>query len=158
MTVSEKLLDLLMEWEGFYTEAYPDGGGVLTIGIGHVLTRTERLTGRISINGVSIRWKDGITREQVRQLKLQDLARFEKVVNRGVKVSLEQNEFDALVSLAFNIGDGAFLKSTLLKVLNAGHKDWVPDQFKRWCKDNGRVVQGLVNRRAKEIALWKGEI
>jgi lysozyme len=67
---------------------------------------------------------------------------------------LNQNQFDALVSFAFNVGDGAFRSSTLLRLLNQGQYDQVPAQLRRWNMDNGHVVQGLINRRNKEIALW----
>ena len=75
-----------------------------------------------------------------------------------VKVPLNQNQFDALVSFVFNVGNNAFRDSTLVKVLNAGHFDQVPTQLRRWIRDNGKIVKGLINRREKEIALWNTPI
>ena len=85
----------------------------------------------------------------------QDLERFEAAVNDGVQVALNQNQFDALVSFAFNVGRQGFKSSTLLKKLNQGLYDEVPAQLRRWNKTGGNVIQGLVNRREKEIALWQ---
>jgi lysozyme len=94
----------------------------------------------------------------VTDLLSQDVKPAEQSVNNGVKVSLNQNQFDALVSFTFNVGGGAFSSSTLLKVLNQGQYDQVPDQLRRWTKSGGRTVQGLVNRRENEIKLWNGQI
>jgi lysozyme len=77
----------------------------------------------------------------------QDLRRFENAVNGSVAVSLEQNQFDALVSFSFNVGVGAFTGSTLLKKLNAGSYDDVPGELMKWTKGGGKTLQGLVNRR-----------
>jgi lysozyme len=79
-------------------------------------------------------------------------------VNESVTVPLNQNQFDALVSFSFNVGDNAFRGSTLLKLLNQGQYDQVPAQLRRWVRDNGHVVQGLINRREKEIVLWNTAI
>ena len=89
-----------------------------------------------------------LTEQQCWDLLDLDLAGSEAVVNDAAKVSLNQNQFDALVSFVFNVGDG------LLRLLNQGQPDQVPAQLQRWVMDNGHVVQGLVNRRNKEIALW----
>jgi len=158
MNVSDRLLKLLEEWEGFKQKAYKDSGGAPTIGIGHKLIPKELSAGIIVIGGVPVAYRNGINYEQALRLKRDDLVRFEKVVNQYVKVPLAQNEYDALVSFSYNVGDGAFRGSTLLKELNAGRKDHVPVELKRWNKDNGRVVKGLINRRNKEIALWEGKI
>ena len=77
-------------------------------------------------------------------------------INHNVKVPLSQNQFDALVSFVFNIGQSAFIESTLLRVLNEGDYKAVPQQLRRWIYDNGSVVQGLINRRQKEIDFWNG--
>jgi lysozyme len=88
----------------------------------------------------------------------QDLEGAERTVNEAVTVPLNQNQFDALVSFTFNVGNGAFRGSTLLKLLNQRQYDQVPTQLRRWVMDNGHVVQGLVNRREKEIALWNAPV
>lgn len=146
---------LLIEWEGLKTSPYKDSGGALTIGVGHLLTADEKLTGLIRINDELVSFYDGLTEEQCMRLLEQDLKRFERVVNNHVKVTLSQNQFDALVSFAFNVGVSAFKNSTLVRLLNQGHYDKVPEQLMRWVKDNGRTVQGLINRRRKEAELWE---
>ena len=75
-------------------------------------------------------------------------------VNNAVTVPLSQNQFDALVSLAYNIGTNAFSKSTLVKKLNANDNRAAADQFDVWVNAGGKRMQGLVNRRAKEKALF----
>jgi lysozyme len=154
MQVDQRGKDLFKEWEGLVTHEYLDSGGAPTIGIGHLLTRSERTSGKIVIGGRAIDYRNGLTEQQCWDLLGQDLDGAEETVNEAVTVPLNQNQFDALVSFTFNVGDGAFLGSTLLKLLNQRQYDQVPEQLKRWNKDNGHVVQGLTNRRAKEIALW----
>lgn len=146
---------LFIEWEGLRTKPYKDSGGALTIGVGHLLTADEKLTGLIRLNGELISFYDGMTEEQCIALLEQDLKRFERAVNDYVDVELSQNQFDALVSFAFNVGVSAFKNSTLVRLLNQGHYDKVPEQLMRWVKDNGRTVQGLINRRRKEAELWE---
>lgn len=154
MRVGQRGKNLFKEWEGLVTHEYLDSGGAPTIGIGHLLTRSERTSGKISIGGQALDYRNGFTEQQCWDLLDEDLAGSEAVVNDAVKVSLSQNQFDALVSFVFNVGDGAFRSSTLLRLLNQGQYDQVPAQLQRWNMDNGHVVQGLVNRRNKEIALW----
>lgn len=154
MHVGPRGKNLFKEWEGLVTHEYLDSGGAPTIGIGHLLTRSERTSGKITIGGQALDYRNGLTEQQCWALLDLDLAGSEAVVNDAVKVSLNQNQFDALVSFVFNVGDGAFRSSTLLRLLNEGQPDQVPAQLQRWVMDNGHVVQGLVNRRNKEIALW----
>jgi len=156
--VGDKGKQLFKEWEGLVTHVYIDSGGEPTIGIGHLLTRSERMSGKILIDGKSFVYRNGLTEEQCWALLDQDLAGTEKSINDAVKVVLNQNQFDALVSFVFNVGKGAFLSSSLLKVLNQGKYGDVPAQLLRWNKDNGHVVKGLTNRREKEISLWKTPI
>lgn len=153
--MSQNGTKLLAEWEGLRTEVYDDAAGLPTIGVGHLLTQNERDTGRITIKGQAVDYQQGLSEQQVLDLLAQDLERFEAAVNDGVQVALNQNQFDALVSFAFNVGRQAFKSSTLLKKLNQGLYDEVPAQLRRWNKAGGNVIQGLVNRREKEIALWQ---
>jgi lysozyme len=83
-----------------------------------------------------------------------DLAKFEDAVSKSVKVPLKQNQFDALVSLVYNIGPGNFQSSTLLKKLNAGEYQSAADQFPRWNRAGGKVLAGLTRRREAEKGLW----
>lgn len=86
--------------------------------------------------------------------KAYDLMRFSQLVNRVVNVPLTQNQFDALVSLAYNIGPHAFEASTLLKKLNVGDYYAAAEQFLRWDKSKGQILKGLVKRRAAEKKLF----
>ena len=83
-----------------------------------------------------------------------EIAKFEAGVQRLITVDLNQNEFDALVSLTYNIGLGAFGKSTVLRKLNAGDRAGAADAFHAWRKGGGRVLPGLVSRRQREAALF----
>jgi lysozyme len=145
----------LSEWEGCREESYLDSGGEPTIGVGHCLTRAERISGKLLIDGVSVDYCNGLTAQQCLDLLAQDLAGTEKAVSDAVTVPLTQNQFNALVSFAFNVGNEAFRSSTLLKCLNQGQYEAVPTQLRRWVYDNGVVVQGLRNRRENEITLWE---
>lgn len=158
MEMSENGLELLKQWEGFKLQEYKDSAGLPTIGVGHLITKSEQASGEIVINGIPVQYKNGLTDQQVLDLLSQDVKPAEDAVNKGVTVALDQNQFDALVSFTFNVGTGAFNGSTLLKVLNQGQYDQVPDQLRRWNKAGGKVVQGLVNRRENEIKLWNGEL
>lgn len=158
MKASQHLLDLLVEWEGLKLKVYLDVAKLLTIGIGHLLTKGEKETGFIVIKGQKVPWHYGITKSQAYALKMQDMARFEQAINSSVKVELKQYQYDALVSFAYNVGIAAFQGSTLLKKLNAGQYSEVPAELSKWVKAGGKKIQGLVNRRNNEIKLWKGEI
>jgi lysozyme len=156
MQMSRNGRKLLAQWEGVRNAVYDDAAGLPTIGVGHLLTQDELDSGTIEINGQEAEYRHGLSDKQVLDLLAQDLVGFEKAVDKAVQVPLSQNQFDALVSFAFNVGTGAFDKSTLLKVLNQGQYDQVPGQLRRWVKAGGKTVDGLVNRREKEIALWNG--
>lgn len=158
MQMSSHGLELLEQWEGFKTTVYKDSAGLPTIGVGHLLTKSELSSGKITINGVPVSYENGLTEQQVTDLLAQDVKPAAAAVNGNVKVDLDQNQFDALVSFTFNVGVGAFNGSTLLKVLNQGQYDQVPTQLLRWTRAGGQVVQGLVNRRNNEIKLWNGQI
>ena len=164
MLISEKGKDLLSQIEGgAQPVAYLDSGGELTIGVGHLLTHAERVSGKILIAGKWIKYRDGLTGLQMAHLLAQDLAIASHAVNVLVVdellqkgLNLSQNQFDALVSFVYNIGVEAFRKSTLLRLLNNGDYASVPTQMKRWIMDNGVVVRGLINRRQKEVDMWNG--
>lgn len=158
MQMSEHGLELIKQWEGFKPDVYKDSAGLPTIGVGHLITKSEQTTGEIVIGGLPVQYANGLTGQQVLDLLSQDVQPAEQAVNNGVKVALDQNQFDALVSFTFNVGVGAFTSSTLLKVLNQSQYDGVPDQLRRWNKAGGKVVQGLVNRRENEVKLWNGQI
>ena len=140
MTVSLFGVDLICGFEGKRLVAYDDGVGVWTIGFGTT----------IYPNGIKVKKGDTCTEAQAKSYMAHDLKKFEQAVNGAVTIPLNQNQFDALVSLAYNIGTGAFNKSTLVKKLNAGDIRGAADQFDVWVNAGGKRMQGLVNRRAKE--------
>ena len=143
-SISKTGIDLISSFEGIRLNAYDDGVGVWTIGIGTT----------VYPNGVKVKKGDKCTLEQVKEYFAHDLKRFESSVNNLVKVPLSQNQFDALVSLTYNIGQTAFGNSTLLKKLNAKDYQGAADQFLRWNKGGGKVMKGLVRRREAERALF----
>ncbi len=140
--------------EGLKLKVYKDQGGKDTIGVGHLITNAERKSGSITINGVKVPYKNGLTRQQALDLLAEDLKRFKEAVRNTISVELNPCQFATLVSFAFNVGIYAFKKSTLVKLLNKGRYDRVPNELRRWNKVKGKVSQGLVNRREKEIKLW----
>jgi lysozyme len=154
MQMSQNGRKLLEQWEGVRLNAYKDSAGLLTIGVGHLLTKSELSSGKIDIDGESVKYGNGLTSDQADALLAQDLKPAENIVNNSVKVELNQNQFDALVSFTFNVGGGAFKGGTLLKKLNAGLYGEVPSQLMRWDKAGGKVVPGLEKRRENEVNLW----
>ena len=149
MQISENGLKCLEDWEGLELHIYRDSASNQSIGIGHKLTHTE------IVNGTFV---NGITEERAKEICRDDIGPCENIINDMVKVDLSQNQFDALCIFTFNIGLGGFASSTVLRVLNQGYYDMVPDAMRLWNKitvDGKHVVdQGLVNRREKEISLF----
>jgi len=141
MKISKAGIDFIKDFEELRLEAYDDGGGVPTIGWG-------------STKGV--RMGDVITLEEAESMLEWDLAEAEEAVNQFVEVDMRPYEYDALVSFTFNCGVNAFHGSTLLRLLNAGDRNGAALQFPRWNKDNGKVVKGLVRRRAAEQKMFRG--
>jgi lysozyme len=146
-SVNAETLEHVKRWEGFRADAYPDPGSrdgkPVTIGYG----QTRR-------NGRAIQMGETITEAEAAIWLRQELARVAAVVESLVKVSLTDNQFGALCSFTYNVGDTAFETSTLLKKLNAGDYEAVPIQMARWVNNDGKKMQGLVNRRAAEAGLW----
>lgn len=139
MNTSQQGIELIKKFEGIRYQAYDDGVGVWTIGVGHT---------KGVVKG------DKIDDAKVDEYLREDLESAEYAVNSLVKVELKQSQFDALVSLVFNIGSGAFSKSTLLKLLNKGRYDMAADQFPRWNLAGGKILLGLTKRRAAERLLF----
>ena len=144
-TVSTAGINLICSFEGLRLNAYDDGVGVWTIGYGTT----------IYPNGIKVKRGDTCTTEQAKAYMAHDLKKFESAVNSAVTVSINQNQFDALVSLAYNIGTSGFKNSTLVKKLNAGDIRGASAQFNVWNKGGGKVMQGLVNRRDVERKLFE---
>lgn len=130
----------IAQFEGSRLVAYRDLGGVPTIGIGHTGPEVQ----------IGLVW----TQAQVDAQFAADIARFEAAVRNDVRVPVTQGQFDALVSLAFNIGIEAFASSTLLRDLNAGNVHGASEQFGAWRIVNGNVSANLVSRRAVERQMF----
>ena len=137
--VSVSCVELVKRFEGFEPNAYVCPAGEWTIGYGH----TEGV-----YNGQQISYEDA------EDLLINDLTIFESVVKLYVKVFLNQNQFDSLVSWTFNLGEANLKFSTLLKVLNKKNYDEVPNQMKRWIYADGIIWDGLIDRRKIEADLW----
>lgn len=133
-------LDLVKSFEGLKLRAYLCPAKVWTIGYGS--TGPHVTPGKV------------ITEAQANDLLQDDLDRFEKAVTRLVTVSLTQNQYDALVSFAFNVGISALERSTLLKRVNAKLFDQAKAEFAKWNRAGGRPLAGLTRRRAAEAALF----
>lgn len=141
MKIGDKGLDLIKKFEGFSDKEYICPAGKATIGYGHVILASES-------------FEEPMTRLEAENLLKKDLEPRQKSLNSFLKVNINQNQFDALMSLIYNIGTGNFQKSTLLKFVNDRLFDKVPDQFRRWSYVNGKISKGLANRREEEIKLW----
>ena len=148
MKTSPEGIAFIKQFEGFRAKPYLCSAGVPTIGYGS--TRY--------LDGTKVSLRDPvISKEQAEELLLNTLVSFETGVSKAVKVDLEQNEYDALVSLCYNIGVGNFTSSTLVKLLNDGEAPIdVAAQFLRWNRANSRVIPGLTTRRERERALFLG--
>lgn len=133
-------LDLVKSFEGLKLRAYLCPAKVWTIGYGS--TGPHVTPGKV------------ITDAQANDLLQDDLDRFEKAVTRLVTVPLTQNQYDALVSFAFNVGISALERSTLLKRVNARLFDQARAEFSKWNRAGGRPLAGLTRRRAAEAALF----
>ena len=163
MKMSTGGLQVLRASENVSYDVYLDQAGLPTIGVGHCLTRSEVMSGKIELNDGSILdiRNGGITSHQVNALLESDLQSRESAINKLVDVPLEQYQFDSLVHFIFNVGETAFKKSTLLRKLNQGFYTDVPEQISRWkyITKNGKKIEsnGLINRRKVEVDLWNGE-
>ena len=139
MKTSEVGIELIKEFEGCRQVAYQDSVGVWTIGYGHTKDVYE---GQLAVKKTIERWLQ------------EDLEEFESYVSKLVKVELNQNQFDALVAWTYNLGPTNLKESTMLRKLNYGDYESVPDEMRRWNKAGGEVLNGLVRRRDAEANLF----
>lgn len=146
MKTSDRGIAFIKRWEGVRLRAYQCSAGVWTIGVGH----TAAMGDPKPVDGMKI------TESEADAILRRDLAAIEKDVASCLNVVVSQRQFDVLVSFVFNVGIGAFRKSTLLKKLNAGDYEAVPSELMKWTRAGGKVVQGLVNRRKAEADYWRG--
>lgn len=158
MKISDNCIAIIKQFEGLETKAYPDpgsGGAPWTIGYGH--TGNDVRPGTV--------WNQA----QAESVLKTDIAYFEKLVTNALITTLNQSQFDALVSFCFNVGPGKkgvkdgllVLKngnpSSLLRLTNARDFDGAVKQFKYWCNADGKPLKGLIRRRAAEAALYSGD-
>lgn len=144
MQTSDKGIALIKQFEGCKLTAYQDSVGVWTIGYGWTQP----------VDGKSIRAGMTIKQETAERLLKTGLVSYESDVSRLVKVGLTQGQFDALVSFTYNLGARSLSTSTLLRKLNAGDYVGAADEFIRWNKAGGKVLNGLTRRREAERALF----
>lgn len=143
MKLSQRGIDLIKQFEGYSSKAYPDpatGGEPFTVGYGH--------TGKDVKPGMVI------TAEQAEKMLRDDVAKFESGVSALLKVPTTQGQFDAMVSLAYNIGLGNFGKSTLLRKHNEKCYSCAAGQFPVWNRAAGKVMNGLTRRRNAERDMY----
>lgn len=153
LTISQKGIDLIKEFEGLHDgnkktatiEPMLDPIGIPTIGWGSTTYEDGR---RVKMGD------PGITLEQAESLLVHHLQVAEATVRSLVKVPLNQNQFDALVSFVYNLGAGNFGSSTLLKKINSGCFSCAAKEFGRWNRAGGKVLNGLTKRREKERSLF----
>lgn len=145
MRISDNCVKLIKHHEGVRNMPYQDPIGLWTVGVGHLMgngkTRPKD-------------WNRKRTDAEVDELLRKDIARFENGVDALITVPLNQNQFDALVCFAFNVGNGNLQASTLRRKLNRGDYEGAADEFPKWRKAAGRVLPGLVKRRKDERTLF----
>lgn len=142
MKISALGLEIIKQYEGFSANTYFCPAGKLTIGYGHVIVAGEKFPA------------GGIDDKIAESLLKQDVAIAQRAINCLVSVQLLQNQFDALVSLVYNVGTKAFEKSKLLRLLNENKPELAADEFSKWIFVGGVVQNGLIRRRAAEKELF----
>lgn len=145
MKISEKGLNLIKEFEGLRLKPYKDAVGIPTIGYGNTYYEDGR---KVSLSDPAI------TEERATELLKMVVKRYEDAINRYVQVPITQNQFDALVSFAYNVGNENVRKSTLMKLLNRKQYTEAADQLLRWNKAGGKTLKGLTRRRQAERTLF----
>lgn len=147
MQASKKLIDLIKQFEGFRSNPYLCPAGVPTIGYGSTVYQ----------DGAHVKLSDNpISEGEAVIILYATLRQYENAVNRYVKVTINQNQFDALVDFAYNVGIGALQSSTLLRKVNNGDFKGASLEFGKWVHAGGKVLKGLVLRREAERKLFDG--
>jgi lysozyme len=144
--VSKTGLELIKKYEGFRANPYKCPAGVPTIGYGATYYP----------DGKRVKMTDApVTEKQATEMLKTMLVGFEKAVDTYCIDTINQNQFDALVSFAYNVGTNALKNSTLLKKLNVNANDpTIRDEFKKWVKAGGKTLKGLVTRRNEEADIY----
>lgn len=140
MRASDQAAQLIKQFEGFSAVPYEDAAGHMTIGYGHRILPDECF--------------EAISEEEAQALLCRDMEEAEAAVNALVEVDLDQHQFDALVSFVYNIGAGAFSRSTLLRYVNNEDFGRAAAQLDRWVYAAGERLRGLESRRKAEKSLF----
>ena len=139
MRTSKKGIDLIKKYEGCSLKGYKCPAGIATIGYGH--------TGGVTVGII-------ITQADADNLLVSDLRHFELLLS-GLKLPLNQNQFDACISFCFNCGFGAFKESSLFKAIKSkADNSTITHCFSLWNKGGGKILSGLVSRRKSEAELY----
>jgi lysozyme len=143
---SNNLIELIKKFEGFSSKPYLCPAKVATIGYGNTFYA----------NGEKVKLTDiAISESQAVDLLKDTLKQYEKAVDSYCRDDINQNQFDALVDFAYNCGNGNLKSSTLLKKVNANPNDiTIGSEFAKWNKGGGKILNGLVKRRAAESELY----
>lgn len=136
----DSALNLIREFESCVLHVYRDAVGIPTIGYGHVLQRGERL--------------NTITKLDAERLLAADIAPRVIALRSMLRQPATENQFNAMLSWMFNVGESAARRSTLIRKFNAGDIDGAANEFRRWCYAGGKVLRGLVRRRRAERNLF----
>lgn len=144
MKTSRAGIELIKRWEGCRLTAYRDAVGVLTIGFGHTSAAGKPTV----VSGMKI------TQQEAEEILVRDLVKYEAAVQKALTRSPTQAQFDAAVSLCFNIGPGAFSTSTFVRKFNAGDIKGAADAILLFNKAGGKVLPGLVKRREDERKMF----
>lgn len=144
--LSQKGLELIKQFEGLKLKPYLCPANIATVGYGNTYYP----------DGTKVKVTDpAITKERAEELLKHLVVSYEKAVDSFCRDDISQNQFDALVSFAYNVGVGNLQKSTLIKKVNANPKDvTIADEFMKWNKAAGRVLAGLTRRRQAEANLY----
>lgn len=146
MKLDKSGYDLIKSFEGLSLKPYKCSAGISTIGFGNTYYE----------NNVKVQMSDPvITKQRAEDLLKLNADRFAVKVSNIVHKPITQNQFNSLVSFAYNLGSGALASSTLLKLVNINPNDaMIAKEFLRWNKAGGKTIQGLTNRRIKESSLY----
>lgn len=148
MKLPRAAINLIKKYEGLRLNAYRCSAGVWTIGYGHTSAAGEP----------EVKPGMKISKQEAEDIFEKDIQQFANGVEDLIKVSVSPNQFGAMVSLAFNIGIGAFKKSSVLRFTNQKRFEDAADAFLLWNKAKGKVLKGLVRRRAEEAELFSSTV
>jgi lysozyme len=161
MKVSETGLNLLKHHEGFMKKPYQCSANIWTIGYGHALYPDQMRIpstpeGMAKRKAFPLRPEDNRvwSKEEIGELLVKDVVRFERAIERYISIPLRQCEFDALISAVYNLGPGWLQRSPVRQALNRGDKKGAMEQLLKYNKGGGKVLKGLDTRRKDEVALF----